>query len=107
MVRYDVQRCEGLSAVKGQDSSSRRTVTRVTRRPVSAQYKAEPRTAATSGHLGLSIRGGTSDHRKGQGGGWRTKPGIPAERWGQMSFNAPADLKGHDSVTSASCSRNY
>lgn len=60
-----VQRSEGLSAVKGQESSSSRTVTSVTRRPVSAQYKAELQTEAANGHLGLSMRGGTSDHRKG------------------------------------------
>lgn len=27
--------------------------------------------------------------------------------WDQMSFNASTDFKSHDSITSASCSRNY
>lgn len=60
-----VQRSEGLSVVKRQENSSSRTITSVTRRPVSAQYKAELQREAANGHLGLSMRGRTSDHRKG------------------------------------------
>ena len=62
--KIDIEK-KGREKRKGQESSSSRTITSVTRRPVSAQYKAELQTEAANGHLGLSMRGGTSDHRKG------------------------------------------